>query len=142
MFILPARSVFPDISLLYVYKAWFSLRPYVYISTHKISPSKACITQIQLTKSDIILKPAFMMKASSLRLNLAFDLVFPLMTPIIHILPIQLNQDNGRTKDKLMSRKLKKKSISSLKFLNLKFFSRLNRFIFLIYLRFGCPHWF
>ena len=46
------------------------------------------------------------MKASSLTLNLAFDLVFPLMTHIIHILPIKLNQDNRRTKDELMSRKL------------------------------------
>ena len=72
------------------------------------------------------------MKASSLTHNSAFDLVFPLVTPRIHILPIQLNQDNRRTKDELMSRKLKKKSISPLKFLNLKFFSRLNRFILII----------
>ena len=82
------------------------------------------------------------MKTPSLRFSLAFDQVLPLVTPKIHILSIQLNQDNRRTKDELMSRKLKKKSISSLKFLNLKFFSRLNRFIFLIYLRFGCPHQF
>ena len=55
-----------------------------------------------------------------MRFNLAFDLVFPLVTPKIHILPIQLSQDNRRTKDERMSRKLKKKSISSLKFLNLR----------------------
>ena len=55
-----------------------------------------------------------MMKASSLRLNLAFDQVFPLVTPKIHILSVQLNQDNRRTRDELMSRKLKKRSISSL----------------------------
>ena len=62
-----------------------------------------------------------MMKASSLRFSLAFDQVFPLVTPKFHILPIQLSQDNRRTKDELLSRKLKKKSISSLKFLNLTF---------------------
>ena len=43
-----------------------------------------------------------MMKASSLRLNLAFDQVFPLMTPKIQTLPIQLNQANRRTKDELV----------------------------------------
>ena len=58
------------------------------------------------------------MKASSQRFSLAFDQVFPLVTPKIHILPIQLNQDKRRTKDEFMSRKLKMKSISSLKFLN------------------------
>ena len=74
---------------------------------------------MEVPPSPGILKQVFVMKASLLTPNLAFDLVFPLVTPIIHViihmLPIQLNQDNRRTKDEFISRKLKKKSISSLK---------------------------
>ena len=52
------------------------------------------------------------------RLNLAFDLVFRPMTnshdPYNPHFTYPVNQDNRRTKDELTSRKLKKKSISSL----------------------------
>ena len=73
------------------------------------------------------------MRASSLRFSLAFDQVFPLVTPKIHILPIHLNQDNRGTKDELMSRKLKKKSIFFIKIFEFKIFQQINQ-IYLPYL--------
>ena len=77
-------------------------------------------------------KPVFMMKASSLALNLASDLAFPLMTPVIHILPIQLNQDNRRTKDELVS-KIKEEIDFFFKIPELKIFQLIKQ-IYLPYL--------